>query len=404
MSRVIKGSWLDEYMLYTKNQESPDIFHRWCGLSVVGAALERHVVADMGEVGKRGAYQVRPNLFIILVADPALCKKSAAMKLARGLLLRMKNPINIFAQKITTEALLSRMANTMEMEGKKVVHNAACMVFASELSVFLGSDAYKKGLVGVLIELFDCEELFTYETKHEGTQVLRNAWIHLLGATTPTWLRSGFPPESAGGGFTSRIVFVFSDSPRKRRAFTSIDYKVRDGLVRDLNIINKLRGEYKWSAEGRKWYEDWYENMDIKKESRVLLGYNLRKAVNLIKVAEILTVCESDSLMLEERHLVQSLGVLNEVEVDMEVAVKAIEKTTKGSDLEVVYSFIKEEGEISRTMLMRKVAYKHSAHDLDEIIDTLVGGRMVDVREIDAEGSGQRGIKTKVMYSVPLGK
>ncbi|KKL28186.1 hypothetical protein LCGC14_2377650, partial [marine sediment metagenome] len=270
-------------------------------------------------------------------------------------------------------------------------------------SVFLGSDAYKKGLVGVLIELFDCEELFMYETKHEGTQVLRNAWIHLLGATTPTWLKSGFPPESAGGGFTSRIIFVYSNSPRKRRAFTSIDYKTRDRLVRDLNTINKLRGEYKWSMKGRRWYEDWYENMDIQKESKVLLGYNLRKAVNLVKVAEILTVCESDSLVLEEKHLVQSLSVLDEVEVDMEVAVKAIEKSTKGSDLDIIYSVIREAGEIARAVLVRKMSYKHSAAELDELLDTLTKAEMIDEMEVEAAGGGGRGSKSRLMYSMHSG-
>ncbi|KKN41709.1 hypothetical protein LCGC14_0720590 [marine sediment metagenome] len=394
MPRVIKGSWLDEYMRYTQNQESPDIFHKWCGISTVGAALERHVVVDMG------AYEVRSNLFIILVSDPALCKKSTAMKLARNVLNRMDDPINIFAQKITTEALISRLGSTMKMDGKRVVHNSACMIFASELGVFLGSDAYNKGLVGVLIELYDCDDNWKYETKTQGTVVLKNTWIHLLGATTPTWLKSGFPPESAGGGFTSRMVFVYSETPRDRNPFPKIDYGCRAKLIQDLNVISSLRGKFKWSKEGRGWYEDWYKNLDVRKESRVLLGYNLRKSVNLIKIAMILSVCEKDALVLGKEHLIQSLGILDDVEVDMEMAVKAIEKSAKGSNLELLYSVIKEAVEIPRAVLIKKLSYKHSAADLDELLDTLIKADMIDVMEVEATGSGKRGSKSRLMYSI----
>ena len=90
MPRIIQGSWLDEYMHYTRNQESPALFHKWCGISAVGAALERHISIDMGEEGEKGAYQVRPNLFIILVADPALCKKSTAIDMMSDLLIEME--------------------------------------------------------------------------------------------------------------------------------------------------------------------------------------------------------------------------------------------------------------------------------------------------------------------------
>jgi len=396
MPRIIKGSWLDEYMLYTKNQESPDIFHRWCGISTVGAALERHVLVDMG------AYQVRSNLFIVLVAEPALCKKSTAMTLARKVLDKMENPVNMFAQKITTEALISRLKHTLKMDGTRVVHNSACMIFASELSTFLGSDAYNKGLVAVLVGLYDCDDKWSYETKYEGATVLKNTWVHLLGATTPAWLKNGFPPESVGGGFTSRIIFVYSEKPRERNPFPQIDYELRHKLVKDLDTISNLRGKFKWSREGKGWYEKWYKEMDVTKESKVLLGYNLRKAVNLVKIAMILSVCESNVLTLQKKHLMQSLEVLDEVEVDMEMAVKAIEKTAKGSNLDYVLSIIRAGGEIQRAELMRKVAYKHSAQELDEIIDTLVQGKMIVEYEATAQGLGGKGKRERKMYRVPI--
>ena len=399
MPRIIQGSWLDEYMHYTRNQESPALFHKWCGISAVGAALERHISIDMGEEGEKGAYQVRPNLFIILVADPALCKKSTAIDMMSDLLIEMEEPVNIFAQKITTEALISRMAATMKMEGEEVVHNSACMVIASELGVFLGSDAYTKGLVGVLIELYDCKNVFKYETKARGTEVLRKTWIHLIGGTTPTWLKSGFPSESVGGGFTSRIIFVYSNKPRERNPFPSVDYQSKDKLIKDLDVISRLKGEVKWSKEGREWYRVWYKEQEVKRESMTLLGYSLRKAVNVVKIAMILSVCESDRLILEVKDLELALSVLDEVEVDMGHAVMSIEKSAKGSNLEHVYSIIKESGEISRVDLMRRMSYKHSAVELDEVLSTLLEAGMVKEYEVTSPNTS-RGVRSKRMYSM----
>lgn len=396
MSRVINGSWLDEYMKYTSSQESPDIFHKWCGISTVGAALERHVLTNMG------AYNIRSNFFVVLVAEPAKCKKSTAMDFSYELLTRMGEPTNIFAQKITTEALISRMASTLRMEGKEVVRNSACMIFASELSVFLGSDAYHKGLVAVLVGLYDCKDRWGYETKGGGEQVLRNTWIHLLGATTPAWLKSGFPPESVGGGFTSRIVFVFSSNPRERNPFPQVDYESRARLVQDLDEIGKLRGEFKWSKDGKEWYKEWYKTMDVVEKSTVLLGYRLRKAVNLVKLAMVLSVCEGDEMVLEKKYLEQSLEWLDEVEMDMENAVIAIEKSTKGYNLEQVYSIIRADGEISRTDLIRRVSYKFSASELDELLDTLIQGSMIVEREVNSVGQGGRGVRGRKVYAVPI--
>ena len=40
--------WLERYIHFTRHQASPILFHRWAGIAVLGAALERRVWLTRG--------------------------------------------------------------------------------------------------------------------------------------------------------------------------------------------------------------------------------------------------------------------------------------------------------------------------------------------------------------------
>jgi len=72
MARILRKDWLSSYLEYTSGQESPRNFHFWTGLSILGGALRRNVVLD------RVYYKLFPNLYVILVAASAACKKKCS--------------------------------------------------------------------------------------------------------------------------------------------------------------------------------------------------------------------------------------------------------------------------------------------------------------------------------------
>ena len=92
--------WLEKYLEYTEDQESPSIFHLWVGLSLISAVLGRRVWID------RGYYFLFPNLYVVLVAGSARARKSTALGIGVGLLKKAGVDVNIISQKITPEAFI----------------------------------------------------------------------------------------------------------------------------------------------------------------------------------------------------------------------------------------------------------------------------------------------------------
>ncbi|KKL23906.1 hypothetical protein LCGC14_2420760, partial [marine sediment metagenome] len=66
------GNWIRAYMEYTLDTESPDTYHFWTALTMLGASTKRQVWLDMKMLGP-----VFPNFYVILVG-PSGARKSAA--------------------------------------------------------------------------------------------------------------------------------------------------------------------------------------------------------------------------------------------------------------------------------------------------------------------------------------
>lgn len=388
--RLIKGSWLNEYLQYTKQQESPEIFHKWVGLSIVSAALERNVVLDMG------AFKVYPNLYVILVAASAKCKKSTAMDIGIDLSKLLTHRFNIFAQKITPEALIQRLARRRKVKGKEIVRNSTSLIHADELSVFLGKERYNEGLIGLLTTLYNCPGEWEYETKHGGVQQLSNVLVGMLAGSTPAWLKGSLSATAVEGGFTARLIFIYADTPRPPITKPSLPLSKRKKLLHDLNIIREMRGNFEWGANAYNWYDEWYQKKSVTGDTPELLeGYLCRNHTTLLKLTVILCACERDDRVIQVKHLLEALAILKEAETYVYRAIKAIESSTKGSDLQRIYDYIVRKGEVEEAVLLRTFSHQFTAKETREYLNSLRDSEMV--REYFKHVEGKR--RQKTMYA-----
>ncbi|GAG33260.1 unnamed protein product, partial [marine sediment metagenome] len=229
--------WLKSYLQLTKEQESPDIFHLWCGISSIAAILERSVFMD------RGFWKLFPNLYVILVSASAVDRKTTAINIANDIVRSAALDINMIAQKITTEALIKALQDEF------LEHNVgAGYVVAEELSVFLGKGSENGQLLQLLTKAWGCPDILDYHTRGRGKESADKACLNLLGGSTPEWLHDCLPGQAIAGGFAGRVIFVHpKDGERKRIAFpkmTSEMILLRDSLINDLSIARELKGEY----------------------------------------------------------------------------------------------------------------------------------------------------------------
>ena len=144
-------------------------------------------------------------------------------------------------------------------------------------------------------------------------------WVNLIGATTPDFLASALPQDAIGGGLSSRIVFVYGDKKSKivpLPGFTDEELALKGMLIRDLEAIYSLRGEFKRSPDFDNLYAAWYEEAD--KEPAIkepeFAGYLERRALHLRKLAMVMSASRSDDMILEEQDFERAYKLLTTTE------------------------------------------------------------------------------------------
>lgn len=363
--RNCKESWLKSYMEYTANQESPKAFHQWVGMAVLSSVIRRNIVIP------RVMYYTYPNLFVILVAGSAKCRKSVALGLGEGILRSVENPPMIFSQKITPEALIGSLQECIDKE-TKVSYG---LILASELSVFLGADAIKSGMIPILTDLYDSKDHWEYKTRMRGRETLPKVTISMLGASTMDWIKTSIPIEAIGGGFTSRVIFIFEDAPSKLILFSDgkIDnIELRRDLVHDLNEISKLKGSITFTKEAKDLSLEWYEQESVQIRDPKVDGYFGRKHDTMFKVATILCVAEKDSLIVEKQHIERALKMLEKNEKLLTPTLEAVASSVGGENTNKILQIIKKFSPISHSELLKKCWRYSSASELGDHMETLV--------------------------------
>ncbi|RLC38609.1 MAG: hypothetical protein DRH51_08095, partial [Candidatus Coatesbacteria bacterium] len=243
------GDWLDAYIDYTSEQESPSLFHLWVGLSMISSALGRKVWID------KGYYTLYPNLYVVLVGASARVRRTTALNIGYGLFRDALPDRLIVSQKTTPEGLIDIFVK----EGRRSGTSGGTIV-STELGVFLGAATKSGDIIQLLTDWYDCPNIFTYHTITRGKQKMTNVYCGLIGSTTPDWLKESLPPSAIGGGFTSRIVFVYQSRTEKLVPFPKVSeeaIRLRAKLVSDLRQIGEIRGEYRLTDAAMDWYERW---------------------------------------------------------------------------------------------------------------------------------------------------
>lgn len=310
-----KESFLDLYLRYTLGQESPEAFHLWVGVSILAAALGRKVYID------RGYYKLYPNIFCILVAGSARCRKSTAINIGIRLLQGIETT-RVVAGKITPEKFLEELANGVEVtpgkEGEAPQYKApATLVHSSELSVLLTKQSYGEPLIHLLTDLFDCPDKWEYKTKHKGTSTLHQVFLSILAATTPDGVAKGIPESALHEGFASRVLFCYQADTPRRNPFPVLTAEELSMYIRLRDILReraKLEGEVKLSQNAMEWFHEWYQEFmaDVAPERR-LEGMYGRKHDHLLRIGMVLAASRGD-LVVEQEDLEGALLALTNLE------------------------------------------------------------------------------------------
>jgi len=366
------SNWLDTYIEYHLIGETAPDFHTWAGLSILSALTERKIWMD------RGLYTLFPNLYLCLVAESAVCRKTQAVKNVIKFLKQIIPPIIPVGDSITMPSLLSFLAS----------QGGSAILTLSELETFLG-DVYKTGLHPMLTHLYDCPDRTTGRTIRRGEEDILNVFINLIGATTPKDLVRSIPADKAGGGLPARFVFIHREEPNEPNLFPKItahNHQNYQLLLADAVEIRELQGAIGLDNDATvladKWYKKHWTRVRSKVMGSVMQGYIARKHDTLFKVASLLSLSYSDSLIITGQDITKAISLLEENETTLFITHRLLEAREKGLDCVLVENIIKKSGYIKHAKLLSSINHKMSGADLAIIIDTLYGSGSIDIGNV----------------------
>lgn len=378
--------WISSYMNYSSSSESPENFHFWTAISVLGGALRRRVWID------QGYFQWTPNFYIVFVAPPGIVSKSTTASIGMRLLKQLPD-IQFGPDAVTWQALTQSLASSTEEipDGKGNYLPMSCItIVSSEFGTFLNPN--DREMVDVLVSLWD-GQLGVWEktTKTQGSDTIVNPWINLIACTTPSWIAGNFPEYMVGGGFTSRCVFVYGDEKRRLVAYPGKEVpkdfsKMADDLVHDLEIISTLTGEYQLDAAaeelGEKWYADHYENPNPTLNDPKLEGYKARKQTHIHKLAMVLAASQRDELIITANDLQRAIDIVTDLENQMPQVFRLIGRSGEARYAEMVYTVIARVGVIDRQILTQELMGTLGLDEILKGLNALIAAGMVATKQV----------------------
>lgn len=311
-------NWLSGFLDWTMpRSETPESMLKWAGLFTLAAVMKRKVWWPKRLMG---GYEIYPNLYIVFVGEPAVVRKSTTTGFSKYLL--SKGPLQNGDHKITFAGDVT--SHSKLLNGLMESDDASLAIVADEFSSLVQTTP--EAMYEILTDIFDNKATLEWSTWAHGDKSVNQPVVNLIAATTPAWI-SGQPPEYfVGGGFASRILFLYEDAPRVREIYYDhVDQakilRLEDSLVHDLLLISSVSGEFTHDKTSTKEHiRSWYKSQDVGSEDSRLKGYFGRKHVHAHKVAGLLSLAEGDSRKITRRHWVEAIKMLDYLETRMSSA------------------------------------------------------------------------------------
>ena len=295
---------IDNFVKYTANEQSPEIYRKWAAVSLIGAAAERRLFSCALE-----DKPVYPNLFIMLVGRPGRGKGiiNTARALSRYIKRTNCSPDNakkslyICPDDVTGPAVVDKLAESVWLQDLgmgKIEEYSFMSVFAEEMNVFI--KAYETTFISSLAFFWNCFESFQQNRRTGNVQiVIKNPGLNLLIGAQPAMMAQLLPEVAWGQGFMGRTIMVYSEQEIKPKLFTRTAQEEKDkrtalckDVLDDLSLITGLRGEIFWSPEAAFELVSWIEDKNYAPVPRhpKLEDYLPRRVQNITKLSIVMAL------------------------------------------------------------------------------------------------------------------
>lgn len=397
LHRLLKDGWLKTYIEYTIGNEAPEEFHLWVALTILGAAMRRSVFMDYK------FYKFYPNLYTVLMSPPGVCRKTTAANIGHAILTEAIPELTVFSEKITPEALAKALAKESittkkSSGGIRLEAKSQGLLFAPELTMFLGREQYNEPLVIFLTRLYDCAKETAYESIKHGKIPLHEVFVCLLGCTTPSELPQAIPQSASGGGFMSRLTLIYkTSSPRCFPIPVVEDPLKREYLVVHLRrLADAVSGQFLFSRDGEEWFIPYYMRWKNHCEEHGDATNSQREPDILLKLSMLMTVSEESGMLLTADILNRSYAILQSASMTTRDVNNMVDSGHRGKVQEQLYGVIRRKGGVvTRSVALQAMYAKvRNLREFDDAVNFLESSNLIKV----FERARRPGARTSVHY------
>jgi hypothetical protein len=293
-------SFIHQYMKHMEGLETSYIYDFWCACWLISIACGRNVIVD------RPRIPVYMNMYLCLCAESGVTRKStaveAATKVAR-LFDAISKKYEIIQSRMTATQLEKKLTERTERSG-----GAWAMISISEMVNFFGK-ARSNGIVGLLTDLYDCPK--TREGGGSAGQVgettIRDVFITLITASTPSWLIEEITPSVIEGGFTSRTLFVWSEEPKREiswpeeKSSNHPEEQFASDLFKIRSKLDEIKGRITINEKARSAFDRWYRTRHHFRDS-FRASFGSREDSHILRVAAILCIADG-TFQIQLQHI-----------------------------------------------------------------------------------------------------
>ena len=305
---VSPGTFLGDYLSYMEPLETPYAYDFWTAIWLMSVALGRDVIVN------RGGAPVYLNIFTILVAESGVTRKSTAVRHAAKLARQMVDDKLLVEAKITPELLEERLHRQTLEHGY-----AQAAISISELVTFLGREKYVSTMPTLLTDLYDCPELRSGGGSiSTGSRDLKNVFVSFLSASTPSWLVRAVNPDVIEGGFTSRVMFIVAEEPKRRQSWPEQQNEtIGIRIFEHLNNINaqaKQVQRIEISEGGRRTFDRWYRSRALHRDP-FRSSFQSREDAHILRLSAFLAI-NDHTWHIQHNHVLAAIKIITEVRED----------------------------------------------------------------------------------------
>ena len=331
-------NWLSSFYKWVRPRTQADdqlIF--WAGAFTLATALRRRVYLGKDYLGGWTCY---PHLYVMFVGPPGTMK-TTTMNFAMDLLTQC--PEIVQSPTITNiTALTDSLLKSADSSIYMTVEEFGDIILK-------GSDE----MYEFLTSMYDGKRHIEQKTMIRGVEFINAPCINMIAATTPKWIAEKMPAVAIGGGFASRVMFIYVPKTHKnKRRFiyrkelgVDVDMKemglLEKDLVHDLaHIAQSVEGSFEIdNVETMTFMNDWFVNMEDSGNEK-LQNYLVRKHVHALKLSMILKIAKSDERVITLEDFKSALGIVDTTEKELPKVFSGVGKNPYSFDVEDIITFV----------------------------------------------------------------